>query len=147
MGHLRPSAACGWKKNAIFSSPPLFLLKKTKPTENIADSFNGHHSPWSCSFFLITITIQLCSRSLSSLYPFQVISLSLFLYIWKLMSFGFIETWAILDGFTGKRNSQLLPCQCSSSSSSDDNPKPTNPTLHYEGRRALIGSLLTSGLC
>ncbi|KAL6133514.1 hypothetical protein ACLB2K_065749 [Fragaria x ananassa] len=43
-----------------------------------------------------------------------------------------------------KRNSQVLPCQCSSSSSSDDDTKPTNQSLHSEGRRALIGSLLIS---
>ncbi|XP_040371834.1 peptidyl-prolyl cis-trans isomerase FKBP16-4, chloroplastic isoform X2 [Rosa chinensis] len=43
-----------------------------------------------------------------------------------------------------KRNSQVLPCQCSSSSSSDDDTKPNHQSLHSEGRRALIGSLLTS---
>ncbi|XWS66776.1 hypothetical protein CRYUN_Cryun05aG0229700 [Craigia yunnanensis] len=41
-----------------------------------------------------------------------------------------------------KRNSFLFPCHCTLSSS-DDTSKPAFFSLQHEGRRALVGSLLT----
>ncbi|XP_062117429.1 peptidyl-prolyl cis-trans isomerase FKBP16-4, chloroplastic [Humulus lupulus] len=42
------------------------------------------------------------------------------------------------------RNSYVLPCQCSLSSSSDDVSKETKQFFQFEGRRALVGSLLAT---
>lgn len=127
------------------SLPSLFfLLKKTKPAGNIAK-----RSPLMELFFLPYHhhNPTLLQKPLFSVPISSNLSFSISLYMKAHVFWVHWNLRAILDGFTGKRNSQLLPCQCSSSSSSDDNQKPTNQSLHYEGRRALIGSLLTSGLC
>ncbi|KAK9290765.1 hypothetical protein L1049_008941 [Liquidambar formosana] len=44
-----------------------------------------------------------------------------------------------------KRNSSVVPCSCSLSSS-DDTAKPATPSLHYEGRRALMGCVLAAAV-
>ncbi|KAJ6778287.1 FKBP-TYPE PEPTIDYL-PROLYL CIS-TRANS ISOMERASE FKPA [Salix koriyanagi] len=42
------------------------------------------------------------------------------------------------------RNSNALKCRSALSSSHDDSTKPSSPSLHREGRRALIASLLST---
>ena len=42
-------------------------------------------------------------------------------------------------------NSSALKCRSSPSSSDDETTKPTSLSLHQEGRRALVASLLSTG--
>ena len=61
-------------------------------------------------------------------------------------SCGFLSEWVNVFAFVGKRRPSLFPCRCSLSSSQEESSEQAKESLQCEGRRALIGSFLSTGM-
>ena len=123
-----------------------FFSHKTKPT---AQQTHSSFPKWNSHFSLVTNSTPLFSTRISAPFPLQVLSLSLHISLLYTVAFGFYSfRLRNCSKSTGKRsfkrNSSVLFCQCSFSSS-DDSAKPATLSLQREGRRALMGGVLVAG--
>ena len=137
------TSKCGWHWGCY---PLFFFLSQNQTT---AQQTHSSFPKWNSHFSLVTNSTPLFSTRISAPFPLQVLSLSLHISLLYTVAFGFYSfRLRNCSKSTGKRsfkrNSSVLFCQCSFSSS-DDSAKPATLSLQREGRRALMGCVLVAG--